>query len=318
MLSHAETAFAAHQSLVPRHIPQIPAYRSRVMRMVVNQRTNWTWKRTWGMTLANNTIGLDILLHCQDLAMGETRKSICPYCNGGETHERSFSTTREPGGVAYMCHRASCDFKGRTGSNGPVGEPAPSIPSPYMGSISSLAPAAVAKLSARYGIPDVFVAKYIRDAGSGWYALPLFDPLQYPRGWVLRWPWGHILPPGGTKTKLFLDKPENVSMAWYGNGHRKNVILVEDQLSALRIYARYDVCAVALLGTNLSAAKVAELQRYTKYIVLMLDNDATEKAFELAHTWAPAFKSFHVQVLTGCDIKDMMEDDLDELIELIA
>src|SRR5579863_836505 len=199
----------------------------------------------------------EILLRAEDLALGTTRTTECPVCRGGSSRERSFNVTRQYGQVAYLCHRASCGFRGYVIDHStamramPLRDDEP--PSPYQGSIQPLDDDTVRTLAGKYEIPEARIRDCIKYAGQGWYALPVMGPDRIPRGWGLRWPWGAPNQPT-PKFKLFLSTPDAISMAWYGLGSATGAVLVvEDQLSALRAAACAAVRAVALLGTDFSA-----------------------------------------------------------------
>lgn len=87
-------------------------------------------------------------------------------------------------------------------------------------------------------------------------------------------------------------------------------MLVEDQLSALRLAPH--VHAVALLGTNVSDAKVAEYKDKYKRIILSLDNDATYEAIKLTLRLRGALP-INVMGLEK-DIKNMSDDEFESYL----
>lgn len=79
------------------------------------------------------------------------------------------------------------------------------------------------------------------------------------------------------------------------------------------------VDAVALLGTNLSEAKVEEIIATRKYdrIYVCLDNDATWQAIKLTLKWKHRLPQLGVRGL-GKDIKDMNDEEFTEFLLSIA
>ena len=96
-------------------------------------------------------------------------------------------------------------------------------------------------------------------------------------------------------------------LSWYpgaGEKRRPGVVIVEDQLSAMKVATR-GIDSVALLGTHMNHQMVREMQRYGQSpYLLALDEDATERAFKLARTWGMGFSNFRVVVLYQ-DLKDV-------------
>lgn len=77
--------------------------------------------------------------------------------------------------------------------------------------------------------------------------------------------------------------------------------------------------ALALLGTNLSEAKVAEIQEQPKYdhIYLCLDNDATMEAVKIQLRWRGKLPNMCIQGL-GKDIKDMNHEEFADFLRAVA
>jgi hypothetical protein len=183
---------------------------------------------------------------------------------------------------------------------------------PYRGDILSLSDAQAEKLSARFGVNPKLLKQHVYTDNLR-YVLPIYAPRGTTRGHTLRLPWGGTelgdkKAIAGVKSLTFQSEVGPL-MSWYGpSTEQLPTILVEDQMSAIKISARL-VRSVALLGTNLNTDKVAELQRYTRRVILALDADATSKAFDLARTWQHAFDYFRVVILTK-DVKDMSHTEI--------
>lgn len=92
-------------------------------------------------------------------------------------------------------------------------------------------------------------------------------------------------------------------------------MLVEDQVSAIKL-APY-VHSLALLGTNLSDAKVEEINSITpqyEQVYISLDNDATYEAIKMQLANRSKIKGLLVAAL-GQDIKDMNKEDFDNYVQ---
>jgi DNA primase len=108
----------------------------------------------------------------------------------------------------------------------------------------------------------------------------------------------------GPKTLSFLDGNRG---AWYPCAGAKEVIIVEDQLSAIRA-SRY-LHAVALLGTNLSDELLSALvQQGYDSVHLALDKDAYDKAVKTALRIRNKLKVYVPRL--DKDIKDLSEEQL--------
>lgn len=96
-------------------------------------------------------------------------------------------------------------------------------------------------------------------------------------------------------------------MAWYRNHGSDKLIIVEDQLSAIR--AADFMNAVALLGVNINDDRAYEIKKGGfKEVFIALDNDA----FGLTLSYSVKFRSYLnlVPLKLHKDIKDMNDDEL--------
>lgn len=261
---------------------------------------------------------LDIMTMAQSVANGCTGRFICPDCRGGRSTEQSFNVTvsRDGTQVAYMCHRGSCGFRGVLGGNIPRrAEHNLTLREhrPYTGPCYTLPTETLAFLAERYGMPVTAVERHIKAGEAPWYVLPMADPTGRIRGHGIRWPWKLAgKPTAQPKYRCILGRPDEIALAWYP-ANSLQTVLVEDQLSAMRLSAGHGIRAAALIGTDLNSDKVREIQHCGLHVVLALDRDATTKAFTLARDWGAAFKSFQVVCLDQ-DIKDMTSDKIHDML----
>ena len=99
-------------------------------------------------------------------------------------------------------------------------------------------------------------------------------------------------------------------MAWYTNRATTGVIIVEDQLSAIR--ASDYLTSVSLLGTNLSEERVEEIKRTADGpVFLALDNDAIASAVKYVVKYRSQLPMQPVRL--DKDIKDMGNEEADAL-----
>jgi len=228
----------------------------------------------------------------------------CPECRSPDD---AMSMLVDPPHIAAICHRASCGFRydNQRPGRGAL-EVRPSRARPYTGDMQLVDDTDLNWFSRRFHAPkEAF--EHIRKSG-GRYFLPIIGPEGTRRGWVSRRPWdGAPIPSQGTEVKslTFMDNEEPVQ-DWHNMGDGP-VVLVEDQISAIRV--AWDTClsAVAILGTGVNQEKVAELQRCTSRILIALDADATGQAFSIARKWGQAFDSCKIIILDK-DIKDETPD----------
>jgi hypothetical protein len=239
---------------------------------------------------------------------------ICPECAGGRTHEKSYSVWRSGIDILGKCHRASCGYfhKGvaqdlnavAIGSPRGGADTPPLLP--YRGYRESLSEASVGRFKARFGFdprPHVSSPDPRHATLADSWILPIYDPRGAERGIMLAS--GLTIP--NLKTRIIYKAKDEPMISWYrgiGELHQwDKVLLVEDQISAMKYTSFTGLRSCALLGTNVTASGIAEIQRTCKHVTIALDADATAVAFRLARRWGAAFDSCKVKILTQ-DIKD--------------
>lgn len=248
----------------------------------------------------------------------------CPDCG-----HPTLSVTKRDGKVLYHCWRATCGIRGVLELVGRDAlaqntEIVPREEEPYRGPITFLSDREEAILGERFRLSMKSISKWVRSNGAR-YILPIYTREKWLRGYVVREPWaGTELP----ATKLFSPDPKSQIFGGCGSGrpvqswYRPNsrsdendiyvsdtVVLVEDQISAMRVTQDLQLDSVALLGVSLNAEKVADIQADKRGVVIALDADATRTAFEHARVWGQAFQSCRVVILTK-DIKDMTLEEI--------
>lgn len=161
------------------------------------------------------------------------------------------------------------------------------------------------------------------------YVLPVYSPEYHVRGMVLRVPWagaprqaccGFKCLSTCPKADTYMSRDEPVQSFYDGGGTA--LVAVEDQLSAIKV-AQYGLDSIALLGTPWSrdpkgyqgADRVMEIARAAngREVIVALDADATDAAFEFVKKWRYAFRRIRVAMLEK-DLKDTKMQDFAEVL----
>lgn len=244
---------------------------------------------------------------------------LCPECRGGNSGEHSLSIWKAGPGrlkVAY-CHRSSCEVSAIVDNSGYRTDSLPErlsvfTPNPYRGDNFPLRNASLERFRARFGFTprmegQIGTVAYTHPASEERYIIPITAPHGTYRGTMEAYY-------GSYKYRKIWKHKDEPMLSWTpGGDNYAGVWIVEDQISALKLWTIASVRAVALLGTHLSAIGVAEIKATTNYVTIALDADATAQAFDLARTWGGSFKSCRVQILQQ-DIKDMPVEAIREMI----
>lgn len=237
---------------------------------------------------------------------------MCPACKGGRSGERSVTARVSGLSLQATCWRNKCGAWGKWGPDA-IGvthsQEAATRPA-FDPSTLPLDDACQAALEARYRLPPwgAIALQGVRQSPGGaslW--LPIRDPLGRHRGWVQR-----MLDGSKPKVRSYPGPDHRGAwMAWFPRSPAGRVIVVEDVLSALRLWDA-GCNAVSLLGTSLSGDKVAELRRFSDEAVIALDADAVSRAigYAIRH-------DFHVRRIDP-DIKDMTQEQLSTWLQSLS
>jgi len=276
-------------------------------------------------------------LDYQSLAVGETQQGTCPTCG----KSKSFYVTRKTANsLAFICFRASCPTQGYLGASfNPSSDKVTGKNSAAPGVYKQKRPQYTGKFHVpkeddiqffndAFGI-DVGdnVWKWIGTTDDHRYVFPYWGPDQFEkRGVVLRVPqWSGLertnieyeesLAPlespllrrhrasnqNHPKSQTFLFPEATNRLAWYVNPKSRYIFVVEDQLSAMRIWTEGHT-AVALLGTHVGQNEILDILRGIRMIredggfeqtvddrepevVFAFDPDATSKALSACLIW---------------------------------
>lgn len=242
---------------------------------------------------------------------------LCPVCKGGGSGEHTLSVSRRNSNILWICHRASCTFKGGTGGGRGSGirtvvpKTRGVFGRQYVREAEAIPDNIRRLLQSKYCITELHAAKF----GLGWtddeeqgarLVLPVKDFHGEILGSVLR-SFDGSLPKAKTHT-------EQGAIAWFTNPATTSCIIVEDCLSAIR--ASDYLTSVALLGTNFNDAMAHEIvSTGLSPVYMALDADAYNKAIKYVIKYR---SSLNMQLLRlARDIKDMTPDELDSLMKEI-
>lgn len=216
-----------------------------------------------------------------------SRAELCPSCFGGSSGERAFSIMRSGNTIFFKCFRASCAIRGSTDVYGTLGDTKIElVPKAvdrrrfFTGKLIPLQPDHHKLLGSKYGIwaEEFHDARVLFDPQEGRFSFPVLSPSGLVRGMSLR-----SFDPHKLKWDHYREDWLNPWMAWYERPYvskSKPLIIVEDQISALKVSRSY--LAVAILGTHLNLEMVQEIGMIAdqRQVLLALDKDATAKAVE--------------------------------------
>lgn len=261
-----------------------------------------------------------------NLAVGEQASGLlCPRCRGGAGGELSLSISRDAIGAKYFCHRASCGAKGAVGMS-PIStyeSTAKPKPREYIGDLVEVPADVRTRLSDKIDGVD-FIRQGIKWAPNyaprGRLALPIRSRFGTRIGWEFR----STEKGDGIKSRLHMTTFDAIPMSWVRwikgaqsvNIERMGapLILVEDQMSAYK--AAHFCNAIALLGTNISDAKLNEIaSAHPKMLIVALDEDATAKAASIVSKLVGVVDNIKFMPLKK-DLKDMPLDEVEKTLNL--
>lgn len=248
----------------------------------------------------------------QQAAQGNVVSGLeCPKCGGGRTRERSVSVWRKEGKVVLKCWRNKCGHSqefsaSEHAASGPAPKPWLARPLPLM---SPLMPTSFEFLAKRYRIRRETAIRWgvRQDPQASVMYFPAYGPnVEEHRGWNARRFRGE-----GKKADAFPAAEFITWQAWYRNAGAKRIVVVEDQLSALRAW-QLGHTAISLLGTNFSVPKYEEIARYAHgqpqepTIHLALDADAITKTLRYALRFGGTLRPLRL----WRDLKDASDEEI--------
>lgn len=261
-------------------------------------------------------------LEAQSLQIGQSWYIDCPACG----RQKKMGISRILEGVLYNCFSTSCGEKGFTGSN-------------YQGSPKATAPVANPRW---VGVPEPITLDddlFFRTA----FGVKLVD--RWPRENVL---WNVQVTPNdeylfpihnakGSRIGEVIRQPvwskhdcHRVGRQWMPKartyiaagqpkidvvrGDPNILVLVEDQISAVKVQQTTGFTGVALLGNDISADSTMALTKFNPTAVLLwLDPDMREHSYRLAAKVGGIFRDFRV-IHSEEDPKETPRDEIRSLL----
>lgn len=258
-----------------------------------------------------NRYKTEIKLNNIDLEVGTSKQNtICPFCGGGRSKDKSFSVSRIATGLLYNCFRVSCKAKGFI----------PDLPgniiernkqpkhNTYNYDLVFLSSEQYTFFEEKYEIyaEEIEVQGIRYNPKLNTFAFPIYNSNYYQIGWLDRDYTGNRKP----KSITYLEKADYPLVHYpIQELNTKYYIVVEDMLSAIKV-SRHASC-VALLGSNFdnNGTQIHEILKRTKDIVLALDPDAFKSAIGFKRRYEALFNSFTCIYLYS-DPKDQSETEL--------
>lgn len=270
----------------------------------------------------------EIAAEAAHLEPGDQVRTVCPFCRGGDSGERSLSIKLdgESGLILYHCFRGNCGESGVLGGS-KLGKlytykaTEPKVKPPFDdSSVFELggeddAPSylAINKINSwGLGLADY---RWGYDRNTGRLAIPVYGPIAELRGYVLRAITEHQKP----KALTGVVRREDPFIGWIGAREPKdlkNVIVVEDIPSAIRV-AKVGYQAVALCGNSPSDAALDELRRYgrDRKIIFALDPDATVNAIGLVRRYG--LRGASAVLVLQKDFKNQTDKEASDCLSVI-
>lgn len=244
------------------------------------------------------------------LENGATERTECPWCGGGQDHERAFAVTRTSEAEAlYKCHRATCGRQGRLAvwgfklqqiSDNSTETGKLFTPRLYTSDTLELGDEWIAELLDLYEIrrEEADWVGWRVEANSGNLIVPIRSPIGVVRGVEVRRSKVQvpIIPCPKTEPYKFLDEPW---MGWYRGINTGPAVLLEDPISSLKVSRHFQVGC--LHGSHLSLEMLLEALNIVgvkQELILALDKDATTKAIKFIAEYrflAPNFRAVPLQ-----------------------
>ncbi len=198
----------------------------------------------------------------------------------------------------------------------------PSQMTPYTGPVLPLTEEDWDFFLSVYELTAQTAMRYIRRAVEPRYILPIYAPNGDIRGHVARegWPGSPIRaarPSAYKKALTYMCMPNAPVQSFYYIPDCRPLVLVEDQLSAIKLAASgYN--AVALLGVpndgSIGVDRVREISKLPcSEVIIALEADTTENAFQFVRKYGMAFKKIRVAILEK-DIKDTKKACFQEVL----
>lgn len=256
----------------------------------------------------------DIKLVASELAVGQTTRSVCPFCKA--SHEKSLCVTRDRTGILYNCFRAKCGAKGFIPTTSAILEASHKQkqfkPKKFLYPLRNFTDEELSEYFDKYEIPHALIREngWRYDHTNGRVYMPILTQDGFVAGAVAKtlpntaWPgpkavtyWYNDVP--------MLHYPKEVAPKG------RTVAVVEDIFSSVKM-AQLVPC-VALMGTSLTERAAAALVREYSHLLIVLDPGAEAQAVSIRNKYRLYFEDVRVLTLEK-DPKDTITTELERAI----
>ena len=269
----------------------------------------------------------------KDLVPGQSRRVICPFCNA--QHEKSFDILRradKPWRISFKCYRGTCSdnagFLDETHRTGMVltRDASEAAPAPTLTEREVAPHWLLREFEGKYSVPiDELCRQGVRYSAAGHaLCMPWLDDEGRQIGWVEKrtdkaFPKSHHELGVPKETAGRLGFPRIGRSYQYLPDHTVGV-LVESLLDAYRLNIEaavegYDICAVALLGADLSNSDAHTIAALFKRVMVCLDPDQWPKG---AMRVLRRFRALPVTVGATSMPTDPKDATTEDFLELFA
>lgn len=239
---------------------------------------------------------------------------VCPFCQGGSSHEKSLALTHtDDGALLFICHRAHCGVRGSLGGtsigSGERRQPPVRRESvPYREHIGHVPQEVAAEVQFRWHFerfPDHWRWNYATER----IMYPVLSPKAERRGYVAR--------TLGGSTPKSLNYKELLNQPWchWASVVGPRVWVVEDIASAERLAQRHQA-AVSLVGVHAASDVVEEMLFVAgkRPIMVALDRDALRRSLDIASMLRLRSRAPVLVSVLSKDIKDMNPEELTDCL----
>jgi len=250
-----------------------------------------------------------IKMEALHLLVGETTHANCCFCH---SDKKKLSITRTPEGILYNCWRSSCSGRGFIGSvtsnifaaEWQQDEFRPDV---YRAETTLLTPHMITMLRERYHMSQhAALSQGFKVSEVNVLVMPLYNRKMEQFGYTTK----HMTNKAH-KAHHYISKKEVLLHYTSTACSNHNAVVVEDVLSAVRItQLNVGWRGIALLGTDVNHAKMESLSMAgVKHLMIALDPDAIDKAWDIQSKWGVFFNTCTVRTLRE-DPKDLSPADL--------
>lgn len=249
-----------------------------------------------------------ICLMALELAIGEQANGrLCPFCEGGQHNDHSFSMMRVEEGILYHCFRAKCNKSGFIKSKGlPSAKKKLKLPQLFLAPTRAITTEERQYLQNKYELTNKATYHYTFCDSKKRFVFPITNINGTQIGTSLKDDYGQLK--DAPKWLHYFDDPELPHLHIRVN-RQEWAVIVEDTISCDKLW-ELNVPAIALLGTDLSVDDAIYIRKLgIKTLSLALDPDARDKMHKIYGKYSLLFDEITMKYWKQ-DIKDTPKAEL--------